>query len=540
MHQSLGLLWISVLVARLGEGKGLAADYEACQNACTTLSSLLPTESGTRYAADFSQGPIYVGRKEEAEPLFWAQQQQSFRPACVVHVRTTEDVAVVIGTSRSTGCPLAVRGGGHSDVPGASNSNGGITVNMAGLDDVQVDEGAGVARVGAGARWGEVYRELEKSNRTVVGGRLTGVGVGGLLLGGGLSHLSGLHGWACDNVRNYEVVLANGSVVDVSHSTHPDLYRALRGGGNSFGVVTRFDLDMFAQGPVWGGLHVWPLLPTVTPAITGAFVRFALDAPSDPHVSLFAGLGFMQGNFAWAVGQYDSLGREEPPIFAGFRDDVETYGAPKIVSTARVTSLSDLADELNQSEPAGMRSRFTTATFKVDQELLQLMAGYFVEQVEKALQDGLRDDERFAPMLGIQPLTRNILKEQATRGGNVMGLDEEDGPLVGKYMPPPWTKRYIYLQLSRVKVCSFGWEWSRESDDEVVVAGIKAVLEHSVAAAKERGLYHPFKYMNYAAEDQDPIASYGADNVEFLKSVRGAYDAEGLFTELVPGWFKVR
>ncbi|KAI3335849.1 hypothetical protein F4824DRAFT_510705 [Ustulina deusta] len=483
---------------------------------------LLSVEPVDNYVADFKQEPTIVGEGEgvgDANPLFWAQQQQSARPACLVHVRAAEDVAVLIGTARSTGCPFAVRGGGHSDIPGASNSDGGITMNLAGLSDVVVDESAGVARLGAGAKWGAVYRELEKTNRTVVGGRLTDVGVGGLLLGGGLSHFSGLHGWACDNVRNYEVVLANGSIVDVSHSTHPDLYRALRGGGNNFGVITRFDLDLFVQGPVWGGLHVWPLMPSVTSAITGSFVKFAHEASSDPHVSLFAGLGYMQGQFAWAVGQYDTLGREQPPILAQFRDDVEAYGTKKIISTARVTSLSDLADELNQSEPAGRRSRFTTATFKVNKELLQHMVGFYVEQVKKALEKGLHSDKGFAPMLGIQPLTRNMLKEQAKRGGNVMGLSEEDGPLM---------------------VCSFGWEWSHESDDGSVIAGIKAVLQQSVAAAKERGLYHPFKYMNYAAEDQDPVASYGADNVDFLKKVKELYDGEGLFTELVPGGFKVK
>ncbi|KAK8015779.1 hypothetical protein PG991_008667 [Apiospora marii] len=465
----------------------------------------------------FSTDPLRVG-EGDVKQLFWAQQQQSAQPACLVHPQSPEEIAVLIATARSTGCPFAVRGGGHSDIPGASNSDGGITVNMAGLSQVVVDEDAGVARVGAGAKWGDVYRELEKTNRTVVGGRLRDVGVGGLLLGGGLSHLSGLHGWACDNVRNYEVVLANGSIIQVSQSTHPDLYRALRGGGNSFGVVTRFDLDLVAQGPMWGGLHVWPLLPSVTSALTEAFAKFAHEAPSDPHVSLFAGLGHMQGNFAWAVGQYDTLGREEPPIFSRFRDDAQVYGAGKIVSTARVTTLSDLAEELNQSEPPGKRSRFTTATFRVDAELLQQMVGFFVEQVEKALANGLDKDEGFAPMLGIQPLTRNILKQQAKRAGNVMGLAEEDGPLM---------------------VCSFGWEWSHEADDATVIAGIKAVLGQAVDAAKERGLYHPFKYMNYAAEDQDPVSSYGADSVGFLKKVRDMYDSDGVFTELVPGWFKI-
>ena len=183
---------------------------------------------------------------------------------------------------------------------------------------------------------------------------------------------------------------------------------------------------------MWGGLHVWPLLPPVTTAITGGFVKFAHDAPSDHHVSLFAGLGYMQGNFAWAVGQYDALGRAEPPIFTQFKDNVEVYGAPKIVNTARVTSLSDLADELNQAEPAGKRSRFTTATFTANTELLMLMAEIFVEQVQKATSNGLRDDPGFAPMLGIQPLTRNLLEAQSARGENVMGLHDAQAPLIGK------------------------------------------------------------------------------------------------------------
>lgn len=65
------------------------------------------------------------------------------------------------------------------------------------------------------------------------------------------------------------------------------------------------------------------------------------------------------------------------------------------------------------------------------------------------------------------------------------------------------------------------------------------MLEQSVAAAKKRGLYHPFKYMNYAAQDQPPFVGYGSDNVEFLNKVKKLYDAEGFFTTLVPGGFKL-
>lgn len=365
-------------------------------------------------------------------------------------------MAAVVRTSRSTGCPFAVRSGGHSDRAGASNCAGCVTVNLAGLSSVDVDvdgdgDGNKMARVGAGATWGRVYERLEAQGLAVVGGRLTSVGVGGLLLGGGLSHFAGGHGWACDGIRGVELVTANGSVVPhVSASSHPDLFRALRGGGGGFGVVTRFDLDAFPQGRLWGGMHVWPLGVGVAPSASGsrvtaalvtAFVRFARDeAPENPHLSLFAGLGYspaMPGGFVWAAGQYDTQPREEedePPVFAAFNAQVERDGGVfKMASTARTTTLVDLAQELDSSEPPGMRSRFTTATFKADEDLLRHVADIFVAETEKALESpGLRDDAGFKPMLGIQPLPRNVLQASMDRGGNVMGLDVEDGPLVGE------------------------------------------------------------------------------------------------------------
>jgi FAD/FMN-containing dehydrogenase len=62
------------------------------------------------------------------------------------------------------------------------------------------------------------------------------VGVGGLTLGGGLSFLSAEYGLVCDNVVNYEVVLANAAIVNANASSNSDLYWALKGGGNQFGA----------------------------------------------------------------------------------------------------------------------------------------------------------------------------------------------------------------------------------------------------------------------------------------------------------------
>lgn len=88
---------------------------------------------------------------------------------------------------------------------GASNAEGGITLDLRKLDDVFVDEGLDWARVGTGNRWKKVYEVLEPLGRTAAGGRNGEVGVGGFILGGGISFVSRRYGWALDNVRNFEV-----------------------------------------------------------------------------------------------------------------------------------------------------------------------------------------------------------------------------------------------------------------------------------------------------------------------------------------------
>lgn len=230
-----------------------------------------------------------------------------------------------------------------------------------------------------------------------------------------------------------KVVLANASIIQVSADYHADLYRALRGGGSNFGVVTRFDVDTYAQGPMWGGMHVWSHTADMAAALTKAFTDFAYAAPLEPHASLFVGQGYRAGNYAYAAGLYNAAGTAFPPIFRAFETG-EPFVRAKIASTARVTMLSDLAEELDQSEPPGMRSRFTTATFKADTELQRRIIEIYMEEVEATLEEGLSEDERFAPMMGFQPLTVNFLQQSQKRGGNIMGLETEDAPLMGEYL----------------------------------------------------------------------------------------------------------
>ena len=104
---------------------------------------------------------------------------------------------------------------------------------------------------------------------------------------GGISYFSGRFGWACDNVLNYEVILANGKIVNASPSQNADLYWALRGGsGTNFGIVSRFDLGAFEQGMLWGGsrFYTWDK----NQALVDAFAKFVVDAPTDEFASVIS------------------------------------------------------------------------------------------------------------------------------------------------------------------------------------------------------------------------------------------------------------
>ncbi|KAL9022122.1 MAG: hypothetical protein Q9185_000740 [Variospora sp. 1 TL-2023] len=72
-------------------------------------------------------------------------------------------------------------------------------------------------------------------------------GIGGLTLGGGYDWLSGQYGLTIDQLLSVEMVLANGQIITTSASEKPDLFWAIRGAGQSFGVATSFTFRAHEQ-----------------------------------------------------------------------------------------------------------------------------------------------------------------------------------------------------------------------------------------------------------------------------------------------------
>ena len=220
-----------------------------------------------------------------------------------------------------------------------------------------------------------------------------------------------------------KVVLANGQITNVNQVSCPDLYFALRGGGNNFGIVTRFDLETFPQGNMWGGMTVYPI--TVNASIYNAFYNFANNATNDPDAALITAAALAQGQFIFSNDYEYAKPVVNPPIFHEFTS------IPNITSTMRITNLSDLSTELNRSNPGGFRETYTTATFKNDPNLQVKILDVFVEQMNP-----IKDAEGFLPALVMQPITKDMVSHFSKNGGNALGIAEADAPLICEYYRP--------------------------------------------------------------------------------------------------------
>src|SRR5215475_603868 len=171
------------------------------------------------------------------------------RPAIIARCSGAADVIDAVKFARKHELLVAVRGGGHN-VAGNAICDGGIVIDLSGMNSVRVDPTARTARVGGGAILGDVDRETQAFGLATPLGAVSLTGVAGLTLCGGLGWLRRKYGMACDALISVDIVTADGSFVTASRDENADLFWAVRGGGGNFGVVTSFEFQLYPVGPI--------------------------------------------------------------------------------------------------------------------------------------------------------------------------------------------------------------------------------------------------------------------------------------------------
>ncbi len=166
------------------------------------------------------------------------------RPAAVAKAGSVADVRTAIASARRHAVPLAVRAGGHN-VAGNGTVDDGLVLDLGDWRDVVVDADRQVVRVSPGATLADLDRATEPHGLVVPIGVVSGTGVAGLTLGGGVGWLTRAYGLTIDNLLAAEVVTAAGDVVRATAADQEGLFWGLRGGGGNFGVVTAFEFRAY-------------------------------------------------------------------------------------------------------------------------------------------------------------------------------------------------------------------------------------------------------------------------------------------------------
>ncbi|KAK2606442.1 FAD-linked oxidoreductase sor8 [Conoideocrella luteorostrata] len=162
-----------------------------------------------------------------------------------VDVSDVSHIQKALAFAQQKNIRFVVRNTGH-DYMGKSTGAGALAVWTHHLKSFQVLDyscasytGKAV-KMGAGVQAGDAHIQAFKQGLTLIGGVCPTVGLaGGYTQGGGLGPLTGRYGFGADQVLEWQVVLANGSFVTATPTSHTDLYWALSGGGGgAYGVVT--------------------------------------------------------------------------------------------------------------------------------------------------------------------------------------------------------------------------------------------------------------------------------------------------------------
>ncbi|CAI7594536.1 unnamed protein product [Penicillium viridicatum] len=442
---------------------------------------------------------------------FWSNTEL-MAPGCVFRPQSSAQLAEGIVALANANAQFAVRGGGHMGIRGSNNIDDGVLIVMSNLTTLELSKDQSIVSIGPSHRWSDVYKYLQKFELTAAGGRLGPVGVPGLLLAGGVNFYGNQVGFGCDTVVNYEVVLADGSIVEANKTSHPDLFWALKGGSSNFGIVTRFDLETIKSAKVWAGAH------TVSAEHIDQFLAAAATYASDiydPKTHIVPALVPGETTLASVILFYDSDTISYPDIFKPFTD------IPAISSTLDFKTVAEFATETAVMVVDGINDVFVAGTVK-GTSYKELLSGISI--INQTFFNELPKLYAQVPTANIstiqldwQPIGADWMKASEAHGGNALGLDSS----------------HVYLCYAEVV------EWIGSAYDEIVASWVEETTYKINNATQKAGLYDAFNYMGDAAGFQSIFPGYGAENHQKLRDIAKKYDSGGVFQTLMPGGFKV-
>lgn len=277
------------------------------------------------------------------ESSVWSASKNK-HPALIVRPKSVESLAKVVKALSTTDLEIGIRSEGFG-----SGSSKDVLISMTGFDHFDFDREKEIVTLGTGQTWQDYYKKMEKvdPDYTVVACRTPCIGVGGSVLSGGFSWLSGEFGCTSDpaNLLDAQVVKLDGSVVWASQE--PELLWALRGGIGGFGIVTVFKLRAYPyKNLVWSGPIFVPMssVKQVAEGIVKAAARVDQQKTAMYFYCMKKELLQMMGaqEDMFIIHVFDANGEEHGRSEEGFKWALDLPGAQEQTSMLTLRGVSEL------------------------------------------------------------------------------------------------------------------------------------------------------------------------------------------------------
>ncbi|KAF7946730.1 hypothetical protein EAE96_009715 [Botrytis aclada] len=484
----------------------------------TACGTSTPTKSNTSTNSCVQLAAALPGQVCNPGTVNYTAETQSFfskiswlSPYCVFSPLTSGDLATGVEILARTNTSFAIRSGGHAAVAGIASTDHGVMIATTSFTEKTLvplpnDFGVPYLRAGAAFRWSEIYEFLEPYGLIAVGGRVAPVG-SSLVLGGGLSYHASLHGWAANNVINFELVTANGTILQVNDATYPDLFWALKGGSNNFGVVTRYDLKTYESGLVFGGSVQWGA--NATQQYLDAYTAYIAPGGGidDANGNLMPDFSYspMTGTESSGTVYFYNGNDPSPKAFENFT------AIPTVSSEVGIMNFSAIVSQTEFFASLINRWSWYDTSILFSNETSELVYNIVVGNAKLQL-SRVNCTVGFA----LEPMTVAMQHAAITSGGDAISLDPSKGSFL----------------VAEVYV-----DWSDPNDDQIVKAFLTSTIAEIEEQTKAKGLYYPFKWLNDAGLGENPISSYGyGASLSRLRAISKKYDPNGVFQKLVPGF----
>jgi FAD/FMN-containing dehydrogenase len=404
------------------------------------------------------------------------------RPALIVRCRTTSDAVAALALARRAELEVSIRGGGHN-VAGRAVTDGGVMIDLAEMTGIAIDPDGATATAEAGVTWGELNSAAAEHGLAVTGGAVSGTGIAGYTLGGGLGWLMAKYGLAADNLLAVELVTAESDILHVDPESHADLFWALRGGGGNFGVATSFTYQLHSVQTIVGGLIAHPV--DAAPDL----LRFYRDAVADASddLTVFAGLVHAPDGSGAKLAALVVFHAGDPAQAERDLEPFKTWGSPLVVDVGPM--------------PYQVMNTLLDAGFP-DGAL-----NYWLSSFTRGLPDELINIavERFATVPS--PMT-SVLLEHFHGAVTRVGASETAVP----HRDQGWN-----LLIPSV--------WTDPADTDANIAWSRDTF------AAMRPHFGGGRWLNYLGDDQaeDAIRAAYGPNYERLREVKRRYDPDNVF-----------